>query len=945
MLSLGSKLKSVAKLLSFLYIMKRNLHLLIFTLFVSLTSFGGIQDIYNYSSQEYDGHSINYDFVQGNDGLLFVGNAYGVLVYDGFQWEKIGLVDGKSALSMTKSQSGRIYVGSYSEFGYLRANSIGKLEYLSLKSKMKKVDIDQVLNMHAVGDSIYFQSRRGVFCYDGEKIHTVLETPFPETTLHLSKIDNQLFAFVFEDGQYLIEGLKARKHNSYVPKKEQIAIAKIGQDTLIFGRHGIYHPNEKRFDKQRYFEEITCWLQLPHDKIMIGTLESGIYLLDRLGNEVAHYSKELGLKDNHVRDLFLDENGDIWIGYNNGIGLIKWNSPVSYINSSMSLGIEGLGYTSIVKGDTLYLGTSRGLYYLPKWKKGLSDFSSFKQVTNIGGGIYDMVIDNGKVVVCQESGVYQIKKDKAVLITDGTWQGAWIWKSGKDQNVSYVGNFIGLSSYSFNNGKWQLKNKIKGFAESSRVMEIDEKGVFWVIQGNKGLYRVVLNDKKDSAISVINYADKMGVSHQYFADIFRLNGKIIATGDDRVYQIENDALIPLPEFDSIVKKTSRIRKMSDEKIYAIYDDQPHPLKLENNTWQVFHSDVSFLSSPLVGSAEHFNRIAEDYYIIGTQDGFALYRPSKEPKSYKGNCLIRETSSIGTKSDSSLYFGVPDSNLTMPYQLNNLRISFGITVFGLTEQIIYETQLTTNDNSKGVWKKVKGNNFKEYTNLKEGDYTFKVRAKKGQFIIGSTKMAFTILPPWYRTWWAYLLYGVFVLILGIVIQKRFEFQRKKLVKEKEKELEIKERLHNTEKLELELKNKEDELAYIALTYTQKKELMNSLLNDLEKLSKELDAGNRAQINSIKRSVANNIDDESNWENFQIHFDQKNDNFFQKLKEIDPKISEAYLLFCSYVRMGKSNKDIAELLNISVAAIEKRKYRLKKKWGVDGDSSFTDFLREL
>ena len=45
------------------------------------------------------------------------------------------------------------------------------------------------------------------------------------------------------------------------------------------------------------------------------------------------------------------------------------------------------------------------------------------------------------------------------------------------------------------------------------------------------------------------------------------------------------------------------------------------------------------------------------------------------------------------------------------------------------------------------------------------------------------------------------------------------------------------------------------------------------------------------------------------------------------------------------MGKSNKEIAELMNISVAAVEKRKYRLKKKWGLENEISFTDYLRSL
>ena len=162
---------------------------------------------------------------------------------------------------------------------------------------------------------------------------------------------------------------------------------------------------------------------------------------------------------------------------------------------------------------------------------------------------------------------------------------------------------------------------------------------------------------------------------------------------------------------------------------------------------------------------------------------------------------------------------------------------------------------------------------------------------------------------------------------------------------EKELEIKEKLHKTEKLEIELKNKDNELAYMALSYAQKKDMLASLENKLDALSKELEHSEKQKINSLKRTISSSIDDESNWENFQVHFDQKNDNFFQKLKEIDSKLNESYLLFCSYVKMGKSNKEIAELMSISVAAVEKRKYRLKKKWGLKNETSFTDHLRSL
>ena len=79
-----------------------------------------IPQIINFSSKDYKSHSINYDFVQDKQGLIYVANAYGVLIFDGVNWRKVGLNDGKSAISLTQSEEGKIFVGSSSEFGFLQ---------------------------------------------------------------------------------------------------------------------------------------------------------------------------------------------------------------------------------------------------------------------------------------------------------------------------------------------------------------------------------------------------------------------------------------------------------------------------------------------------------------------------------------------------------------------------------------------------------------------------------------------------------------------------------------------------------------------------------------------------------------------------------------------------------------------------------------------------------
>lgn len=898
--------------------------------------------IINYSSKDYQSHSVNYAFVQDSEGLMYVGNAYGVLVYDGVSWRKIPLVDGKSALSLAINNQGIIYVGSSSEFGYITRKPNGSQVYVSLKELMPEKEIGEILNTYAIGDEVYFHSYKGVFRLANNQIEKV---DFNKKTLFIYDLEytsNGLFAYDYEYGYYFIEGLKAKKINASVILKEQVEIGFVGADTLFFLENIIY-KNKKVFTNE--LSKITCKIDLPKNQILVGTENNGLYILNENGEIVINYTKSFGLKDNHIRNLFKDANNDIWIAYNNGIGLLKWNSAVKYINSSKSTNLSGMGLASAVLNDTLYLGTTQGLYYLPNWEKNIQKVIPFKQISGVSGQINNLAVSNNKLIVVDHAEVYQLSRGKLKLISDGRWQGSWIWKEGNKKNTAFVGNYTGLSKYIYQNNNWKLLHKIKGFSESSRVMEITEDGIIWVVQGNKGLYRVELNKAEDEAISVLNYSEKLGVANDHFNDIFKFNNQIYVTSYSGVYQIKNDSLIPEEMFSKIKNHSSRVRKISESELYSIYDDQAHPLTMNNGYWEIYNSEASFLESSLVGSAEHFNKILNNTYLIGTEDGFVLYQPKKEQQSFYGSCLIREVTVMESKKDSLLYVSHPDSNFVLKYSQNNLRIGFSIPLYGVSKQITYETKLVKNGKIMYDWQVARDANYREYTNLSEGNYTFEVRAKKGTFVMGSKKMSFVVNPPWYRTKWAMVFYLILFGILVYVIIKRFEKQRIKLLEENKRELEIKEKLHNAEKLELDLKNKENELAYIALTYTQKKELLNNLVTKLDALGKELEFEGRKKVESIIRMIEGKNDDESNWENFQVHFDEKNNNFFQKLKQIDPKISEAYLLFCSYVKMGKSNKEIADLLNISVAAVEKRKYRIKKKWNIPNDDNFTDFLKEL
>jgi signal transduction histidine kinase len=93
--------------------------------------------------------------------------------------------------------------------------------------------------------------------------------------------------------------------------------------------------------------------------------------------------------------------------------------------------------------------------------------------------------------------------------------------------------------------------------------------------------------------------------------------------------------------------------------------------------------------------------------------------------------------------------------TIEYQDNTVSISYAAPIFIRPDLVRYQYLLEGRDEGWSEWTP---ETEKLYTNLMEGDYEFRVRAKDlhGQ-VSEEDRFAFTVLPPWYRTPWAYLIY--------------------------------------------------------------------------------------------------------------------------------------------------------------------------------------------
>ncbi|NNE47917.1 MAG: hypothetical protein HKN37_14800 [Rhodothermales bacterium] len=133
---------------------------------------------------------------------------------------------------------------------------------------------------------------------------------------------------------------------------------------------------------------------------------------------------------------------------------------------------------------------------------------------------------------------------------------------------------------------------------------------------------------------------------------------------------------------------------------------------------------------------------------------------------------------------------PDKIFEFDYELNNLRFEFAAPTYNAPEETVFQYQLVGYDDQWSPWSRT---NTASYSSLPEGTYKFIVRARNGFGYLSDTgAYSFHVLPPWYRTWWAFSLYllgGITFVTLSwkyvsmVKAQRRAEEQARELARER------------------------------------------------------------------------------------------------------------------------------------------------------------------
>ncbi|PRX57516.1 signal transduction histidine kinase [Flagellimonas meridianipacifica] len=763
----------------------------------------GLPIIENYTPDQYEALNQNWDIAQDSLGRMYFANGGGVLIYDGVNWDLFELPKQSHVKSIAIDKDNYVYVGATNEFGYLRPQTSGTPTYISLSDSLSKPDSDfrVVWQTHATSEGIYFQSTEAIFRWKDDMLQS-WKPPNGNKIFKSFWVNHTYYMWVQNEGlMHLKNGsLQMARNGSFFADKRIVAILAMEADKLLittFDKLYIYNGNKVQSfqtDLNGFINENNLYagLKLRNGMFVFAGYKEGLAAMDGRGKKVLLLEGQEILPA-PVLNLFQDRSGTLWAGLEYGVSKIDFPSSFSHFNQ---LGLNDRVVSMIRFKGEFYAGGVKGLYRLKKEGK---EQAHFVKIQGSDYRIWDLALFGDELLISHED------QNGDVLVWDnnslqhiGDIMVSALLRSSLDTNRVFIATPGGLTSLYKINDEWLDE----GFFEriNTGIYSIIEEtnGNLWLGTSSSEVWHVSFDDPNSAQHMSKFKLDKYGVEdglpdeigHFHF---FKNKVFYSAFTDGSTYEFYPQKnrfelsetirkLVSLPE-----KKVLFYGANEQEDILIRIDNSDNTSKFivgwKQENGEYVTEDLGFerISSLTGPTALPFLEKDSVVWYAG-KDG--IFRQDLRVK--RKHLSNRKMHTLITKviygEDSVLYGGYGTSNvLQLPFKQNQFRFQFALPSF-YQENNKYQYQLEGFHTNWSDWSL---ETQKDFTNIPEGDFTFKVRAKNifGE-ISEPARYSFTILPPWYRTWWAYAGYALIagLLLWGFARWRSNQLHRKNLILE-------------------------------------------------------------------------------------------------------------------------------------------------------------------
>ncbi|MDB5147457.1 MAG: hybrid sensor histidine kinase/response regulator, partial [Mucilaginibacter sp.] len=468
-------------------------------------------------------------------------------------------------------------------------------------------------------------------------------------------------------------------------------------------------------------------------KIWIGTLRGGIDMIDAKKKQFKAYAHDSYTKNSLVNNFTFsfceDKDKSVWVGTDGG-GLSIWDRASNSFRNNpykISDGAQTSNFhvASIIKDAQQRI-----------W------FAAF------ANGIYRFNPNNKQF-------------ERILMESNHTLNAVWKLYYGQNQDV-WATCLPGLSTSDQNNRIFKYDNNLNRFKAapfpvSADIISLidDDKDNLWM-----GSFTGLVHANKKSGIDkVFDLKTAVRALHK------SRSGKLwIGTYGRGLMSFDksSDKFVSYTEEDGL----------SNNKVLNIEEDN------SGNIWVSTYNGLSKLV-PATGHIENFYvadglqsnqfyynasaKLSDGQILFGGIKGFNIFNPDSIKQFYDfprllitglrvDNTPVNATSGF-IKDDESVF---KTEQIELPYDKAILSIDYAALEYSKPDKIQYAYMLLGRDKK---WNFVNNIRSINYSRLNEGDYVLKIKSTNASGIWNTKEKIINIkvLPPWYRTWWAYCTY--------------------------------------------------------------------------------------------------------------------------------------------------------------------------------------------
>ena len=749
----------------------------------------GYPFITNYSPKTYNAFPQNWGFTKDSLGILYVANGDGVLTYDGVHWDLLELPGKTAVFSIAKDAKGKIYVGGLDDFGYLQANTQGSLEYISLAPFLGEENkkINPIFYIYTTPDEIYFSSGDSLYRWDGSKfkiwrgLTNALKVASPKDnriyqisdSLGLLKLTSDEFKAV-PGGQKLVN----QRLRFVLPLDNKLLI---GTDSSLYTYDG---KNLTTFqtDASDFFKENRLFSGevLLDGSFAIGSLSKGILIIDKNGIKTNWFLGEELLISDAIYNLFQDSSGLLWAGSSSGIIKLEYPSPFSRFGKPNN--VDGRAFEIVRYNGKIHIASGKGLFFLDIDSDGIS--LKAKPYPEINQVVFDLLISHNDLLV-GSVGLFKVDEKGPVLLDNASMY--CIVPSKLDPNRVFAGHTRGLFSLYWNEGirAWEKEKTFEMVGFDVFEITEDAAGNLWLKTNANNVTKVEFEDKQAAENLHDPKLKRYGVEHGFPdkpASLYLINQEIYLNFEEGISKFDEEKQQFI--LDTALGRTLGIE---DGKIQIRHVDHQGNIwflssKKEKERFIAWYKEngkysVQPLQEQRIANTINWNAYVEKADSViwySNKSGGIIRHDISTPLYQINNNPTAVISKVSYKTDSLLYGGKGKSMLfELPYKNNQLRFEYAGPNFYQEDNNQFQYYLEGYDEEWSSWS---SETQKDYSNLSEGEYTFKVRAKNVfNYTSEAASYVFHIMPPWYRTWWSYGLYGLSGLLL-LMLYSRWRSQQ-------------------------------------------------------------------------------------------------------------------------------------------------------------------------